>query len=320
MAKGGLRSLNNADKVALRLLAAQFFISCERLSPCWYRINSRDNNYLSCGNIKAPLPSISDLFGISDERANDIILACGLMKLHGNKLNIDKKGWDALKSEHSLDIEVDKVSNGQLIGKKVYLVRVGGFGDKDPFDAATLAKNINNKNTKTHKLPRMRFTAERTAFCMNVAVHMPIKEDDSDSETEDASAGVAPPAAVTPVVKKSMQINFEDKDTPATVKGANGVEMTWVRVPNISNLKSSKKQFQRSNFIPNLLQAISKNGNEEEAAFWLFMSMGKKHPKALEMSAQSLGYIPLGLFHRPVERMRLPIYSETCHLMKKHHF
>jgi hypothetical protein len=39
---------------------------------------------------------------------------------------------------------------------------------------------------------------------MNVAVHMPIKENEDDdsnseSEIEDASAGVAPPADVTPV-------------------------------------------------------------------------------------------------------------------------
>jgi hypothetical protein len=48
------------------------------------------------------------------------------------------------------------------------------------------------------------YPAVRTAFCMNVAVHMPIKENEDDdsnseSEIEDASAGVAPPADVTPV-------------------------------------------------------------------------------------------------------------------------
>jgi hypothetical protein len=67
MAKGDLQPLDNADKIALRLLAAQFFISCEQLHPCWYRVNSRDNNMLPDGVTKALLPSVSDLFGMPDE-------------------------------------------------------------------------------------------------------------------------------------------------------------------------------------------------------------------------------------------------------------
>jgi hypothetical protein len=85
--------------------------------PCWYRFNCRDNNFRGGGKIKAPLPSISDLFGIIDERANDILLACGcgLMKLHGNKLNLDKHGWDTLKTHTKLRSSVEIEVGRQIV-------------------------------------------------------------------------------------------------------------------------------------------------------------------------------------------------------------
>ncbi len=79
-----------------------------------------------------------------------------------------------------------------------------------------------------------------------------------------------------------------------TVKNKKGHVMTWVRVPNSSSLETCKKQHQRSNFIPNLLHAISDKDTEEEAAFWLFMSMAKKHSKGFERAAKCLGYAHLG--------------------------
>jgi hypothetical protein len=65
-------------------------------------------------------------------------------------------------------------------------------------------------------------------------------------------------------------------------------------VPNSSSLETCKKQHQRSNFIPNLLHAIADKDKEEEAAFWLFMSMAKKHFKGFERAAKCLGYTHLG--------------------------
>jgi hypothetical protein len=92
----------------------------------------------------------------------------------------------------------------------------------------------------------------------------------------------------------SVQIDLAKKDVPLTVKTKNGQIMTWIRVPNSSSLETFKKQHQRSNFIPNLLHAIADKDKEEEAAFWLFMSMAKKHSKAFERAATCLGYTHLG--------------------------
>jgi hypothetical protein len=51
-----------------------------QLPPCWYRVNSRQNNMLPDGEIKALLPSVADVFGVPDKRANDLPPACWLMK------------------------------------------------------------------------------------------------------------------------------------------------------------------------------------------------------------------------------------------------
>jgi hypothetical protein len=110
------------------------------------------------------------------------------------------------------------------------------------------------------------------------------------------AAATAPPTTADSTAARiiSVQIDLEKKDTPVTVKNKNGHVMTWVRVPNSSSLETCKKQHQRSNFIPNLLHAISDKDTEEEAAFWLFMSMAKKHSKGFERAAKCLGYTHLG--------------------------
>jgi hypothetical protein len=150
---------------------------------------------------------------------------------------------------------------------------------------------------------------------------MPIKDDEEDdeseseSEAEDAATGdVSAPAAATAAAaddsasspaastaaaaavpldrKVSVVIDLEEKDIPVTLQVGSGAVMTWVRVPRSSSLESSKNQFRRTNFIPHLLHAVADKDNEEDAAFWLFMSVGRKFPKGFEMAAKCLGYIP----------------------------
>jgi hypothetical protein len=110
----------------------------------------------------------------------------------------------------------------------------------------------------------------------------------------DGVPGLSPPPDVALARNISVQIDLEKKDVPVTVKNKNGHVMTWIRVPNSSSLETCKKQHQRSNFIPNLLHAIADKDKEEEAAFWLFMSMAKKHSKGFERAAKCLGYTHLG--------------------------
>jgi hypothetical protein len=93
----------------------------------------------------------------------------------------------------SRNIKVELLSHGKLIGRRVFLVRVGCFTDHDSsFNTKEMVKKMAEK---TYRVPRMRFTAQTNAFSMATAVHMPIKddddddEDDSESEAEDAATG-----------------------------------------------------------------------------------------------------------------------------------
>jgi hypothetical protein len=44
--------------------------------------------------------------------------------------------------------------------------------------------------------------------------------------------------------------------------------------------------------MPNLLRAISHEANDEEAAFWICMSIARQFPRGFEMAAKSMGFIP----------------------------
>jgi hypothetical protein len=119
MSEGVQRSAANAEQLALRVLTADFLTSCEKLPPCWYRVDSRQNNVLADGKTNALLPSVADLFGMTDERATDLLLACGLMKRHGKKLQVDAASWGKLKTEYCLDIENETSTQAKLLGRKV---------------------------------------------------------------------------------------------------------------------------------------------------------------------------------------------------------
>jgi hypothetical protein len=166
----------------------------------------------------------------------------------------------------SRDIEVELVSHRKLIGRRVFLIRVGSFTDHDSsFNAKEMVKKMAEK---TYRVPRMRFTAQKNAFSMATAVHMPIKDDedddddetDSESEAEDAATGdgsasaaaaaaaahtttnylpLSPTLAVPLDRKVSVQIDLEEKDTHVTVKVGSGAVMTWTRVPKRSSLNNS---------------------------------------------------------------------------------
>jgi hypothetical protein len=51
---------------------------------------------------KAWLPSVGDLFGMTDKKANDLQLACGLMKWRGKTLAIVGDSWTTLQSEYGV--------------------------------------------------------------------------------------------------------------------------------------------------------------------------------------------------------------------------
>jgi hypothetical protein len=229
--------------------------------------------------------------------------------------------WTALQSEYQLDIEYEKASHGKFIGsKKAVVIRVGSFRKgESAFNAKEL---VTKMDRDSYRVPRMRFTAQKTAFCMAAAAHMPIKNDEEDEEeSEDESEGedpangddsasvavaataaaaartttdsaLSPTLAVPPDRKRSVEIDLNKQDLPVTVTVGSGAVMTWIRVPKSSSLEGSRKHFRRSNFFPNLLNAVADKDNEENAAFWLFMAAGRKYPKGFEHAAKMLGYIP----------------------------
>jgi hypothetical protein len=278
MSERGHRFPSKAGKVALRLLIAEFFISCAELPPCLYRVKSSENKMMPDGKTKSLLPSIADVLGMTDKRATDLLLACGLMKFHNKakKLAMDYNGWTTLQSEfgrNGLDIQVDTLTHSKLLGNsKIRIVRLGHVKDKNLFKMKTFLEDIHNN---TYTIPRMRFTARQTALNMDIAAHMPIQRGEYGYESEpEAVASASAPAVAAP--------------------------MTSIRVPKSGNLESCDHQFQQSNFIPKLLNAISdKDTSEDRAAFWIFMSIGKKHPKAFHMAANSFGFTPPAPPKRP---------------------
>jgi hypothetical protein len=63
-----VRSPDSLDRTALRLLLADFLIPCDDAPPCWYRVNSCQNNMLPDGETKALLPSMGDVFALPDKK------------------------------------------------------------------------------------------------------------------------------------------------------------------------------------------------------------------------------------------------------------
>jgi hypothetical protein len=331
-------------------LTAKFLIACSStLPPCWYRVNSCANNTLPNSETEAWFPSLAEVFGMSDPKANDLLLACGLMMWYGTKTRMKTESWKDLQIEYGLDIALELVTHAKFIGaSKVLLVRIGSNVRDEAASTAdasnfTLAASLKKIRAKTFRVPRMRMEAEKTAFGRNIAIHMPAKVSTAAASAPAAAAAVAvtaaastatnsasastaaaaaaaaaaaptgvpgissPPAVAPPTSRRhiSVQINLDQKDIPLTVQGQNGAALTWVRVPTSSSYESCRTQFQFSNFIPHLLNAVAdKDHGEEEAAVWLFTTMARKHPEGFEKVAQRLGYIPNPSAAKKTDRRR----------------
>jgi hypothetical protein len=162
----------------------------------YYRIDSCSNNVLGSKPINNCIPPISDLFRLSKERSNELLIAAGLLTTymqgrHTGSLIVNRGSWDALKSEFLLPIEVQKTTQEATIGIKVWCIQVGSFRDARPFNALTQAKLTSN-NMFSPK--RIRLTSELKQLYYAVAlplVRLLAKEEEKrTSDVEDSESDV----------------------------------------------------------------------------------------------------------------------------------
>jgi hypothetical protein len=137
---------------AVRNSLGEFLQELMYVDRRWIRLDSCANNAFvpqrGADQVDCPLHSFCDLLGISAKRANDYLRAANLMephKVHKTTLSPNRKHWDSLKSEFSLDIELEQASHNQYLGRKVWVVRIGCLS------------NHNNNTTFNAKQQAQRF-------------------------------------------------------------------------------------------------------------------------------------------------------------------
>ena len=114
-------------KIALRSILGEFLANCSVLEPCWYRIISTRNKYIPDTEEPSHISAVSKFFGMNDKLSDDLLLACGLLKPHGEGIRVNKTEWESLRREFRLDddVEVTAQTNKKLIGQKVHMIRMG---------------------------------------------------------------------------------------------------------------------------------------------------------------------------------------------------
>lgn len=271
MAKVGID--DSSDRADLRLLLADFLISCDDAPPCWYRVNSCQNNMLPDGETKALLPSMGDVFGLPDKKANAILLASGLLKWHGEDelLTADVDSWNDFKNSKNgpVNIDIESVSHDKLIGEKVVVVRVGCFAYVDPIDALALVKKI-EKNS--YSVPRMRnHTHDQTSFYMAAAEYIDddfdvefgdvdvddfVDDDDhdhDDSDSEDASTSsddAAAAAPLAPTAEADADADGRDNDDPVVDNDSDDSSLVFKSHLEVEMALSKAKAFAKQNGYP----------------------------------------------------------------------
>jgi hypothetical protein len=253
---GGYRSyLDDPSPASLRQLISDYLHSCVYLPPCWYRVNSRENNMLPDGETKALLQSLDKVFGLPDSMSNCLLVASGLMNLDG---------WNDLKENRDLDIDVELASHAALLGEKVLVIRIGSFKDEDPFDAVALVKKIDENNyTISHKrsIEQRSFIA---AVVRNLPLRLPVDDDDDDDDDDNDDNDDNDD-------DDNDESEAEDAIAPATVATAAAL----AAAPTTTDSPA----FDDPDPDP-----------EEEAAFRIMLSTARKFPKAYERFL--LDYVP----------------------------
>jgi hypothetical protein len=305
---------------AIRHALGEFLQKLAFVDQRWIRIDSCSNKTFKRDvpggetvEVDCPLESFCDLLGISAKKANEYLCAANLMKPHNrhNTLGLNREGWDALKNEFCLDIDLALATDTKHLGSKVHVIRIGCLCDDNPTTLS--AKKQATRFFETGWKPKwLRVASQANDFISKTSSDLTIfmaKLDEKEREERKkeasplaaaattaaataaaaaADAAAAAAAAEAAVRKRSVQINILEKDKPVTIHGANGKDMTWIRVPKCSTLESCTKSLRISNFVPNLLHAMADKEQEEEAALWLFLSMGRNFPNEFEMAGKRL--------------------------------
>ena len=123
------------------------------------------------GSRVCPIPPLSDLLCVSPHKANQFLVAAGLLqpgKFDKSTLSVAKIGWDRFKSEYKLDIELDQASDVNFLGLRVVVVRVGvARSNVERITAKTQAKRffVDDEDFKSPWIPpRTRVVSEANRF------------------------------------------------------------------------------------------------------------------------------------------------------------
>ena len=109
----GTSSSIASAKNELRSYLAHFLENCAATQACWYRVDSCTFGQMQAVEqgkdpVDSPLPPLSRLMGMENEQSNDLLLACGLLKIWGKETRSSLQGWEDLRSLFQLDIDIEQ--------------------------------------------------------------------------------------------------------------------------------------------------------------------------------------------------------------------
>jgi hypothetical protein len=321
------------ESLVIRQGLGEFLQELAFVDRRWIRIDSCANKTfkkpITGGETKevdCPLESFSDLLGISANKAHEYLCAAKLMVQNNyhKTFGPNKNGWDALKSEHGLDIEIERASDVHHLGGRMHLMRIGCLCNDNPktFTAKDQAKSF---FTTGWKPKRLRATRQANAFLAKTALDLTIfmvkqrvekeleerkKEveydgddnDVSDDDEDDESFSLTSSnddneslqAYATP--SKSTLINFDMKEAksgPIQWTSPNGTPQTAVCIPRTGTRNSFRKSAKKTNWIAQVTESMFNTDRvlSDVGLEWFIEAIYERHRPQFESFCVRKGYM-----------------------------
>jgi hypothetical protein len=287
----------------------------------WIRIDSCSNNTfqkpVAGGETKefeCPLESLSDLLGISANKANEYLCAAKLLVPHNKypkTMGINKNGWDALKSEYHLDIDLEQTSS-QHLGKRMHVMRIGCLCDDNnntTFSAVQQAKSFFEK--ESWKPKRLRPTSQATDFLSKASLDLTIimakqqKElDEKEKQQKELNEKEKQQKELDEkerndeilALKSAKPVQFDMKDActePIRWQSPNGKKQTAVRIPRTGTRLSFRKTALQTRWIEQVTESMLDKEKvlPEVGVEWLIESLYERHRPQFESFCERKGYL-----------------------------
>jgi hypothetical protein len=314
---------------AIRRGLGEFLKELAFVDRRWIRIDSCSNNTFNkpdtggeTKEVDCPLESFCDLLGISANKANEYLCAAKLMESHKRHKTLcpNKRNWDDLKSEFGLDIELGQTSDIHYLGKKIFVIRIGGLCD-NRFSAKEQAK----KFFKTGWKPKRLRASQANDFLSKTSLDLTIfmakqrkeldekereerkKEGDYDGDDESEDGESFPLATsddksehnesisyTSPAKSKSI-IEFDMKDAqakPIRWTSPNGSTQTAVRIPCTGTRSSFRRTARQTRWIEQVTESMLNKEKvlPEVGVEWLIEALFERHRPQFESFCERKGY------------------------------